>query len=122
MMLAPPSPRDSAALRRRLLRLSVRLWWRPCQETASFPRPRRTSTFWHYHRSTRSQTFPRLHGSWRARRSTWSPTASTGSPTTWGRIAVAARVNTLPGSSSASPATEAALTTRTGAAGAPRSP
>jgi hypothetical protein len=32
--LAAPRPRDTAALRRRLLRLSVRLWWHPYWETA----------------------------------------------------------------------------------------
>jgi len=32
--LAAPRPRDTTALRRRLLRLSVRLWWHPYWETA----------------------------------------------------------------------------------------
>ena len=31
--LAAPRPRDTTALRRRLLRLSVRLWWHPYWET-----------------------------------------------------------------------------------------
>ncbi|MFI0999839.1 hypothetical protein ACIP10_35750 [Streptomyces galbus] len=31
--LAAPHPRDTAALRRRLLRLSVRLWWHPYWQT-----------------------------------------------------------------------------------------
>ncbi|MFD9139118.1 hypothetical protein ACFVZA_43480 [Streptomyces bottropensis] len=31
--LATPSPRDTAASRRRLLLLSVRLWWHPYWET-----------------------------------------------------------------------------------------
>ncbi|MEU9640118.1 hypothetical protein ACGFZZ_36830 [Streptomyces tendae] len=31
--LAAPCPRDTAALRRCLLRLSVRLWWHPYWET-----------------------------------------------------------------------------------------
>ncbi|MGC2997553.1 hypothetical protein ACPF8X_03890 [Streptomyces sp. G35A] len=32
--LAAPRPRDTTALRRRLLLLSVRLWWHPYWETA----------------------------------------------------------------------------------------
>jgi hypothetical protein len=32
--LAAPRPRDTTALRRRLLRLSVRLWWHPYWESA----------------------------------------------------------------------------------------
>lgn len=32
--LAAPRPRDTTALRHRLLRLSVRLWWHPYWETA----------------------------------------------------------------------------------------
>ncbi|MCM1943516.1 hypothetical protein NC239_35555 [Streptomyces sp. G3] len=32
--LAAPRPCDTTALRRRLLRLSVRLWWHPYWETA----------------------------------------------------------------------------------------
>ncbi|MEU3957735.1 hypothetical protein AB0F45_36565 [Streptomyces achromogenes] len=32
--LAAPRPRDTTTLRRRLLRLSVRLWWHPYWETA----------------------------------------------------------------------------------------
>lgn len=32
--LAEPRPRDTTVLRRRLLRLSVRLWWHPYWETA----------------------------------------------------------------------------------------
>ncbi|WP_048910801.1 hypothetical protein [Streptomyces sp. NRRL WC-3744] len=35
LALAAPSPRDTTALRRRLLRLSVRLWWHPYWQTAS---------------------------------------------------------------------------------------
>ncbi|MEU6481070.1 hypothetical protein ABZ858_30185 [Streptomyces sp. NPDC047017] len=35
--LAAPRLRDTTALRRRLLRLSVRLWWHPYWETASSP-------------------------------------------------------------------------------------
>ncbi|QFX79517.1 hypothetical protein [Streptomyces sp. SYP-A7193] len=33
--LTAPRPRNTAALRRRLLRLSVRLWWHPYWETVS---------------------------------------------------------------------------------------
>jgi hypothetical protein len=33
--LAAPRPRGTTALRRRLLRLSVRLWWHPYWDTAS---------------------------------------------------------------------------------------
>ncbi|MCA1221929.1 hypothetical protein [Streptomyces sp. 8L] len=32
--LAAPRPRDTTVLRRRLLRLSVRLWWHPYWQTA----------------------------------------------------------------------------------------
>lgn len=32
--LSVPRPRDAAALRRRLLQLSVRLWWHPYWKTA----------------------------------------------------------------------------------------
>ncbi|CAL9278927.1 hypothetical protein [Streptomyces sp. SudanB135_2055] len=32
--LAAPRPRDTTALRHRLLRLSVRLWWHPYWKTA----------------------------------------------------------------------------------------
>ncbi|OII61419.1 hypothetical protein BJP40_05425 [Streptomyces sp. CC53] len=32
--LSAPRPRDTTALRRRLLRLSVRLWWHPYWDTA----------------------------------------------------------------------------------------
>ncbi len=34
LALAAPGPRDTAALRRRLLRLSARLWWHPYWQTA----------------------------------------------------------------------------------------
>ncbi|MFJ1969390.1 hypothetical protein ACIO93_12050 [Streptomyces sp. NPDC087903] len=33
--LAAPRPRDNTVLRRRLLRLSVRLWWHPYWNTAT---------------------------------------------------------------------------------------
>lgn len=34
LALAAPGPRDTTALRRRLLRLSVRLWWHPYWQAA----------------------------------------------------------------------------------------
>ncbi|MFI5689116.1 hypothetical protein [Streptomyces sp. NPDC051636] len=40
--LAAPRPRDTTALRRRLLLLSVRLWWHPYWETAPSVPPARS--------------------------------------------------------------------------------
>ncbi|MGV9342952.1 hypothetical protein [Streptomyces sp. NPDC003688] len=53
---ATPLPRDTTALRRRLLRLSVRLWWHPYWETVpSVPAAR-----------SELRHFARTHGAVRA--------------------------------------------------------